>query len=245
MLIRLTNLVPIGIIMFDFYPEMTIEIQRLRNETGEPSPEFSAYEFLTQKIYYLPKEFLEFVEKEACRRAFPLSKPKSYRDERNFRMEFIRQYVEYSNMRASMLSLVLRIENERKVMRSAEKARGLKENSITPKTFTFYNWDAFPLTIKTTLLRDKYGNLQTTGLAALIGTFDDNRLRKCEICDLIFWAKREDSKTCSKKCANTFRVRRYRSLTDEEKAERKAKRKANREHKQKLKKMRENKNGNL
>jgi hypothetical protein len=55
------------------------------------------------------------------------------------------------------------------------------------------------------------------------------RIRTCEICERVFWAVRYDQETCKSACANTLRVRRSRTLTDEEKAERKSKREANRE----------------
>ena len=63
----------------------------------------------------------------------------------------------------------------------------------------------------------------------LISTINLDRLRACEICNRVFWAKREESKTCSAPCFGILRTRRYRNLTPEEKAERKAKREANRE----------------
>lgn len=230
-LIRLTNLVPIGINTPYFNDEFRIEIQRLKNETGEPSPEISAYEFITKLTKHLPKEFLEHIEHEAYKRAFPFhSEPENFRDERNFRMEFIRQYDEYCSMRDSMLWLVLRLENERHLMHDAEKRHGLKKNSLTFEHFSFLGWDTTPITIKTTLERDDNGKLQITGLAALIGKFDDSRLRRCKICETrIFWAKRKESETCSPQCANILRVRRYRSLTDQEKADKKVKRQANSE----------------
>lgn len=85
---------------------------------------------------------------------------------------------------------------------------------------------------------DLYAAIQKTNL---------NRLRACEICSCsrIFWAKREDSKTCSAQCLNTLNVRRHRALTDEEKAKRKAQREANRERNKKLKQLKEKKNGTV
>ena len=56
-LIYQSNLVPIGIITPDYEPEVRIELQRLRVETGNPSPEFSAFDFLTDSIKHLPKNF--------------------------------------------------------------------------------------------------------------------------------------------------------------------------------------------
>lgn len=40
---------------------------------------------------------------------------------------------------------------------------------------------------------------------------DLDRLRICSICDHIFWAYRLDAQTCSVKCANTRRQRKYRA----------------------------------
>ncbi len=84
-----------------------------------------------------------------------------------------------------------------------------------------------------------------TGFAALIGHFEADRLRVCEICGRVFWAKRKESKTCSAKCFNNFRQQLYRKLTAEEKAERKSRRKSNRERNKKLKQIKEKKNGTL
>jgi hypothetical protein len=40
---------------------------------------------------------------------------------------------------------------------------------------------------------------------------DLDRLRICSICDHVFWAYRQDAQTCSVKCANTRRQRKYRA----------------------------------
>lgn len=66
---------------------------------------------------------------------------------------------------------------------------------------------------------------------------EKDRLRICEICGRIFWAKRTESETCSPECANNLRVRLSRSLSDEQKAERNAERKANRLQNKKLKEL--------
>lgn len=83
------------------------------------------------------------------------------------------------------------------------------------------------------------------GFASVIGKFEAERLRICEVCSRLFWAKRQESKTCSAKCYNNYRQRLYRNLTDEEKAERKNRRNDNRKRNNKLKKIREKKNGTL
>jgi hypothetical protein len=61
---------------------------------------------------------------------------------------------------------------------------------------------------------------------------DLDRIRACEICDRIFWAKRTESSTCSPKHYEALKKRRARALTDEEKAERKTKRQENKRYKQ-------------
>ena len=86
----------------------------------------------------------------------------------------------------------------------------------------FYS-DAFP--IQASIRRGADGKIHLTGLASFIYEgFDDSRLRTCKKCGHIFWAKRQDSKTCSKQCLNAYNVQQYRKLTDEEKATRKQKR---------------------
>ncbi len=83
-------------------------------------------------------------------------------------------------------------------------------------------------------------------LLNILGGIDPNRLRFCKICNQnIFWAKREDSETCSAKCFGRLRTNRYRTLTDEEKAERKAQREANKIYKVIVKELKEKKNGTL
>lgn len=75
----------------------------------------------------------------------------------------------------------------------------------------------------------------------LFGAFIDidlDRIRTCEICNHIFWAKRTESSTCSPKHYETLKKRRARSLTDEEKAKRKAQREANKRFKAKPKSIR-------
>lgn len=225
-LIRQANLVPIGVITPDYEYEVRKEIQRLTKENDGEPPKFSEYEFLINLIKHLPKEFSEHIENLAASRTLF---GEGFPDEDwRFRGEFIRQYVEYCSMRDSMFWLVQRIETEYQRMWDVEKSRHLKEGSLTFEHFHLLNWDSNPISIKTVLKRNDSGELYITGLAALIGKFDDSRLRRCVICHSTFWAKRKDSKTCSPSCLNILNVRNSRALTDEEKAERKAQREANR-----------------
>jgi len=87
---------------------------------------------------------------------------------------------------------------------------------------------------------------ETDFLLKVLRGIDPDRLRFCKVCNQnIFWAKREDSETCSAKCFGRLRTKRYRTLTDEEKAERKAQREANKKYKIKVKEIKEKKNGTL
>ncbi len=106
--------------------------------------------------------------------------------------------------------------------------------------------DALNITTSINVIRigEKF-EASLTGFAELIGHFEADRLRICEICNRLFWAKRKESKTCSAKCFNNFRQQLYRKLTAEEKAERKSRRESNRERNKKLKQMRGKKNGTL
>ncbi len=238
-LIRQANLVPIGEMTPDFEPERRMEIEKLRKENNGEPPEFSSFQFLTKIINHLPKEFLEHIEKLAYDYAFPFGESLGHYD--SYKKAFVKEYIKYCSMRDSMYWLLRRIESERQGMRETETKHELKEGSLTFEDFTLGNWDAFPIPIRTALKRNDAGKLHTTGLAALIGTFDDSRLRRCEICQHIYWAKREDSKTCSPPCLNILNVRNSRARSDEEKAELKIKREANSQRNKKLKEIRRKK----
>jgi hypothetical protein len=61
----------------------------------------------------------------------------------------------------------------------------------------------------------------------LVGTLfvkHRDRIRKCGYCSHIFWATRNDMRTCGAKCSNALRQRDYRNLSKEEKLERKKQR---------------------
>jgi hypothetical protein len=95
----------------------------------------------------------------------------------------------------------------------------------------FLDWQRIPITMPSKLLKDENGFLYTEPTLwqdSFNQKIDSSRLRICRICRHIFWAKREDSETCSTNCANNLRVRRSRSLSDEEKLKRKMLREENR-----------------
>lgn len=66
------------------------------------------------------------------------------------------------------------------------------------------------------------------GLASAIDGVDLDRIRKCEMCSRLFWAKRSDSKTCSAPCLNKLNIKKSRNRTPEEKEVLAAARKTNR-----------------
>jgi hypothetical protein len=82
-----------------------------------------------------------------------------------------------------------------------------------------------------------------TGLGEAIHGVDGDRIRTCEICNRIFWAKRKDSETCSVSCFNILRQRRHRKRNKEEIN---AKRRENYHYKKSIKNKKEKKdNGTL
>ncbi len=222
-LIRLVNLIPPDFQMKLFKLEVDEQRKLIREKSGDNNAAPSITEVLAACLKDTPEEFQQYVEREALRRAGGLVEAKPHMANVYYVHEKANVYSEYYDMRMSFRRLSERLETERQMMRDAEKSRQLKKGSITFQHFTLTNWDSYPLSISTVIKR-KSGKLKITGLASLIGTFDDSRLRRCEICQRIYWAKRENSKTCSPECLNILNVRRHRALTDEEKAEKKAQR---------------------
>jgi hypothetical protein len=100
--------------------------------------------------------------------------------------------------------------------------------TVTETKLTKKNGEEIRLpTFEVQLRREKTIGKIDKGLFEAVIDVDLDRIRACEICTSIFWAKRFDSETCSPKCFGVLRTRRYRNLTVEEKAKRKADREAN------------------
>ena len=136
---------------------------------------------------------------------------------------FIKSMVRYTDFYDIRFTLTLFVE-----LLEFERA---KFNVTKAKDFNL-----FSMPINVTIRRERDGQLHLTGIAKLIEDgFDENRLRRCKKCGHIFWAKRSDSKTCSKKCLNAYNVQQYRKLTEEEKAVRKHQRQTNEIYKDSLK----------
>jgi len=222
-LIDEANLVPQGIMTPDFEPERKIEIDRLRIESGEISPEFSSYAFLQKLIEHLRNlapGFLEYLFGLAFQAAYPSGiAPEDYLNDSSFRKVYVHEYVRYCSRRGSLVCLVKKLEAEREQMRKVDVRRK----------------EIYLLDIGTGVIRGDDHKLSATGLVALLGKFDDSRLRRCAVCkeQKIFWAARRDSKACSPKCLNILNVRKSRARSPEEKAANKAAREANAKYKKK------------
>ncbi len=150
-----------------------------------------------------PEAFQQHIENLAIDRLDPIGgRPIS-------KLRFSKQLaVEYESFRVSYDSLipyVERLECERKA-RDLTAVRLQKDRKtkvvLDYRHFHDLSWDTSPLVIRTAIRRDSDGKQCITGLAALIGTFDDNRLRMCAICSRVCWAKKTNTETCGKKCAD-------------------------------------------
>jgi predicted nucleic acid-binding Zn ribbon protein len=79
--------------------------------------------------------------------------------------------------------------------------------------------------------------MSNTFFPEVIRGIEADRLRLCEVCDHIFWAKRKDAETCSPNCLNVLRQRRFRQQNKEQVN---ARRRENYAHKKKLKERKQN-----
>jgi hypothetical protein len=100
-------------------------------------------------------------------------------------------YMQFYRLREDVKKFAIRIDRERKG--------------------ELIDWETETMLIDAQILRDETGNEYLTGLAGVIGTFRSDRLRICQSCARLFWAKREDSKACSPRCLNNLHVRKSRS----------------------------------
>jgi len=225
-LIDKVNLVPFPINM----PNLEFEIQhrtRILKEKNQDvtSQMVSGRETLIDCLEDLPEDFQDYI-KSYCYAShlFPIDISKVSVLEAH---RMTQEYIVFYKLRGETIYYARRLKSE-------------KEGTSYPEV-----WDVFPISASGVIRKDENGNNYVEGLAGVIHKIIPDRFRMCEICNRIFWAKREDSKTCSPGCLNKLNVRRHRNLTEEEKAEKKAQREANRERNKKLKQLKEKKNGTL
>ncbi len=234
-MIRQVNLIPPDFRMKSFNTEFDEQRKLRREQTGSDFVVLSAMTVLRICLKDTPEEFQQHIEYEALRHVALLGVRES-EEMFDFHCENAKAgaYEEYFWMRTSMMDFFKILENKRDVTRRAEIENQLEKGSIAFEQYLSLNWGLTPMFILTVIKRDAGGRLYCTGLPALVGTFDDSRLRKCEICRCIYWAKRDNAKTCSPRCLSVLHTRNSRALTDEEKAAKKAQRKENKAYKQKL-----------
>lgn len=231
-MINLVNLIPPDMTLHSLDKLMEKEISLKREESDEPIMGFSDVHFLKDVLHekypsvellsfievmveHTPQEFKDYLEEVSYLTYIKEPEPDKYKFHR-----MARKLKEFCDLRNSLRQIVDRLERDRE----RTEAKPLRVLGY------FIDWTMYPVTITTTVERDFDGKLRpASGLVRLLGTFDEDRLRRCAICSRIFWAKRKESKTCSRKCLNALNVKRFRTLTNEEKAERKAKREENRQ----------------
>lgn len=238
-MIKLANLMPPNLPAIDEVWEEAVKLPKHQSSEDDYALKLQLVTDFCLKD--LPKELQDYIDDRAFNRTININghelKSRLLMSS-SYRYQAIAQiYEEIRNLQISMLQLVIELNDERELNERIEKFGGSSSHERE-----------FHVSLSSTIIRDADGNLRVTGLANLIGKFDESRLRQCKICHRFFWAKRKQSKACKLKCANTLRVRDSRTLTDAQKADRKAKREANQEliknGKAKLTK-RKNKDGTL
>jgi hypothetical protein len=130
-----------------------------------------------------------------------------------------KMYLEFRSYYNSIIGYVKHLELERKVT--------AKHDNLT-----YFSFLVDSVEIRTFVKRvypgkkSSLGKQYLTGLAGLIGTFDDNRLRMCRICKRIFWATKTNAETCGiKKCADDLGNEKRLAKTRTEKLNQKEKKK--------------------
>jgi hypothetical protein len=217
-LIDLVNLVPFPKNMMNLGLEIEYRTRILREQTGDSNAGVSLRDVLIEALQDLPEEFHNYL-KGFCYASWlrPIDISKAdFRDVHHLSQAYMSFYQTHNET----VAYAFRLKNDR-------------EGKSYPNS-----WEIFPSRASGVILKDDKGNMYLDGLAGVIHKIIPDRFRMCEICNRIFWAKRDDSLTHSEQCANTLRVRLSRSLTDEQKAERKAKRESNKIYKNKPKTIR-------
>lgn len=222
-LIEAANLIPVGM----------SPMPDLRFELKEAGPDASSYEVLRRIAGHLPADFWMYLENAAISHADPWGKEGT--ESQAVRREIVGRYLRYCDERGALLWLVQRLETERQMMRTVGSKRGLPAGSVTFEAFGLMDWGSFPLSPTGFIVRGEDGRLALTGLAGAIQKgFDDSRLRRCEICQNVFWASRSDAVTCSPSCKNKRNLKLFRERTPEQKEEDRRVRQLNREARKRL-----------
>jgi hypothetical protein len=224
-LIDKVNLVPFPTNMINLQLEIEYRTRRLREETGDSGALVSIREVLQDCLKDLPEDFHNYL-KGFCYGSWLRSIDTSK--------------AEFMDVHKMSQAYTTFYQDHNETIFFARRLKADRDGTSYPN-----NWETFPMRASGVMLKDENGDIYLDGLAGVIHEIIPDRFRMCEICNKIFWAKREESETCSAPCFGILRTRRYRNLTPEEKAERKAKREANKKIKKQLARNKEKMNGTL
>jgi hypothetical protein len=183
-------------------PLFRLKPLNIKLEFGNPA----VAETLQACLKDTPEVFQQHIEDSVRGRLNPLGG--RLISQEHFNHERAKEYREFRVFYNSMVYYVKRLARERKAMdlTAQRLQKGRKTKVVLGYShFDHLNWETSPLVLTTVIKRDSDGKQHITGLAALIGKFDDSRLRMCKICHRIFWAKKTNAATCGlKKCADVL-----------------------------------------
>ena len=112
------------------------------------------------------------------------------------------RYVDVQDGRAIIQSLIEPFVYWRKTGRFSHRHQRVIKNALSLALGT-------PVITKENTLELKI-NINPNTLGGALHVMNINCLRTCEVCERIYWAMREKSKTCSKRCRDIFKVQQYR-----------------------------------
>ncbi len=192
-IIAIVNLVPLNIEMKSFNSVLSqLEMEKSIRQSFSPEktePEVDLrIEALKKCLHNLPEDFQKYIKSyEPILKAIQL---KEYGRADGLEYGLISVYESFFQRWYSVKVFTERIKRER-------------DGEVV-------SWEQESLYISAKILRDEDRTEYLSGFGGLIGKFKSDRLRICKICSRVFWAKREDSETCSSRCLNAFNVRNYR-----------------------------------
>jgi hypothetical protein len=159
----------------------------------------------------LPEDFREYIQKKGQQEAVIYQGQPDYEQIRLRRA--LTEYDKFRKIREELKSFAKYFTNWRKHGRVTGGIGGMygADEALLefPKPQALY---AQTRTVDGTLI-----NVVPSGLSAALDGVIGERVRSCEICDRIFWARRKESETCSPPCANNLRVRRWRAAVPKSK----------------------------
>lgn len=199
-----------------------------------PLPDKSiGYEVRSEIIIDLYKKYLSSYPKEVNEFVF------NRKDEDFFGDELDRIEFRLSYLRSIEVGITALAHTEQTTYESGSNLIELWNQMLSD-----YSDQSADLTVRIYLDKDGFIRVYTNPFLQYIAenNIQANRIRLCETCSKIFWAKREESRACSPKCAVAFRQKRWRETNKEEYNQN---RRLNYAYKKSVKNKKENKNGTL